>query len=1177
MATEKDSSAETPAAASDSTNNDDGVSRSNSMNMKSQTRSRPKMRRINSNGTLDSVESSEEERILQAKKEQKKKRSKKKPSSTDNNARNEEEIPKEERPKRTKPPPKNKSMISDVTVEERRRAFEANSQTNKNHSDRSMGSTSSETSSSSKRSNNSYKKQQSKRSLIRRNKSLSSAQTHSSAQNLLRQKSDRSLQKDQLRRRNSFSLRNNQKPTRAYSDRNLNNSRSNKNPRRSSLPSNPNSQSTTPSNSTTLEDHIPDVSVMTAVDSPFEEPNSNPDNNTQTPNKAPPLTRENNQRRRRSGLLSKSMATETSVQDIRQRFEKGLSDKKLEKSSRHLLELEGSESHVMDLVTGYESVSSLHLSPQGKPSPQRPTRKMSKTDVEAFRRQQKEQQQQLEDSQNSMTGLIAEPIVPESAAEYKDHWFSHSEPLPTTTSHDISSSRAGSDKDEESVQSIKKEQSTATTRQERPKLKDPPKEFTDDSDQKSPNVPQRFSESKEDARRSSMSAFSSLQEEETKLRRQRRTGRRRSSMSASASSADKTDKERRRGSQEKSRRKISRNTKKLDRRDPSSKSPKSKRSKSRNISVTSVDSMDSGASFGIKTNKKPVIDPSWTPKVKEMKKTLQERLEKKRHTLAAPSHGKSKKSRKEWLKEHKRKKKDAAPAPPPRTLLNVQQRSIDVDDLNYVAPFFERSRNESKMIKKTLSKMVDLATLPSANVNKLVAAFESLSYKAGSEIQTVEDDEEYFYIIQDGQVDMNVDGQAVGQASSGQTFGDTHLFHSAKEMSQMVAKTDTKVLRIDQTTYRAIMQAERKRVDRDKYWLVKNSRVFHGLSDKQRKTVANALKPISFKKGEIIKNKGDTNHGLYIVASGQLTYRHAYEQTLEKGQHGCEEALFWSEQFLEKLSPTEMEGKKNGICYFLDRQTFEGIMGKARNVLLSQERANILHQVEALQPSRKKALTVEQMATLISKMEERYYNADDIIFDGNGEDAPAALYFIEHGTVAEVQGRFLQIHIENSIIGQDAFRAARKRGKTTTETMNTIKAKTACVVGILKLEDYLSILPETSQSAKKDKTPKDKAPKSEESKDNTHVYKLENLERKKVLGEGQFGQVWLVSDKTETTKRSYALKIQSKFELLDQGQAEGCVREKNVMLEMDFPFVIKLYATFMDKNFVYLYVLLHSH
>ena len=1177
MATEKDSSAETPAAASDSTNNDDGVSRSNSMNMKSQTRSRPKMRRINSNGTLDSVESSEEERILQAKKEQKKKRSKKKPSSTDNNARNEEEIPKEERPKRTKPPPKNKSMISDVTVEERRRAFEANSQTNKNHSDRSMGSTSSETSSSSKRSNNSYKKQQSKRSLIRRNKSLSSAQTLSSAQDLLRQKSDRSLQKDQLRRRNSFSLRNNQKPTRAYSDRNLNNSRSNKNPRRSSLPNDPNSQSTTSSNSTTVEDHIPDVSVMTAVDSPFEEPNSNPDNNTQTPNKAPPLTRENNQRRRRSGLLSKSMATETSVQDIRQRFEKGLSDKKLEKSSRHLLELEGSESHVMDLVTGYESVSSLHLSPQGKPSPQRPTRKMSKTDVEAFRRQQKEQQQQLEDSQNSMTGLIAEPIVPESAAEYKDHWFSHSEPLPTTTSHDISSSRAGSDKDEESVQSIKKEQSTATTRQERPKLKDPPKEFTDDSDQKSPNVPQRFSESKEDARRSSMSAFSSLQEEETKLRRQRRTGRRRSSMSASASSADKTDKERRRGSQEKSRRKISRNTKKLDRRDPSSKSPKSKRSKSRNISVTSVDSMDSGASFGIKTNKKPVIDPSWTPKVKEMKKTLQERLEKKRHTLAAPSHGKSKKSRKEWLKEHKRKKKDAAPAPPPRTLLNVQQRSIDVDDLNYVAPFFERSRNESKMIKKTLSKMVDLATLPSANVNKLVAAFESLSYKAGSEIQTVEDDEEYFYIIQDGQVDMNVDGQAVGQASSGQTFGDTHLFHSAKEMSQMVAKTDTKVLRIDQTTYRAIMQAERKRVDRDKYWLVKNSRVFHGLSDKQRKTVANALKPISFKKGEIIKNKGDTNHGLYIVASGQLTYRHAYEQTLEKGQHGCEEALFWSEQFLEKLSPTEMEGKKNGICYFLDRQTFEGIMGKARNVLLSQERANILHQVEALQPSRKKALTVEQMATLISKMEERYYNADDIIFDGNGEDAPAALYFIEHGTVAEVQGRFLQIHIENSIIGQDAFRAARKRGKTTTETMNTIKAKTACVVGILKLEDYLSILPETSQSAKKDKTPKDKAPKSEESKDNTHVYKLENLERKKVLGEGQFGQVWLVSDKTETTKRSYALKIQSKFELLDQGQAEGCVREKNVMLEMDFPFVIKLYATFMDKNFVYLYVLLHSH
>ena len=43
-------------------------------------------------------------------------------------------------------------------------------------------------------------------------------------------------------------------------------------------------------------------------------------------------------------------------------------------------------------------------------------------------------------------------------------------------------------------------------------------------------------------------------------------------------------------------------------------------------------------------------------------------------------------------------------------------------------------------------------------------------------------------------------------------------------------------------------------------------------------------------------------------------------------------------------------------------------------------------------------------------------------------------------------------------------------------------------------------------------------------------------------------------------KTAYALKIQSKRELLDQRQASSAVRERGVMVKLDHPFVCKLVA-----------------
>ena len=83
-------------------------------------------------------------------------------------------------------------------------------------------------------------------------------------------------------------------------------------------------------------------------------------------------------------------------------------------------------------------------------------------------------------------------------------------------------------------------------------------------------------------------------------------------------------------------------------------------------------------------------------------------------------------------------------------------------------------------------------------------------------------------------------------------------------------------------------------------------------------------------------------------------------------------------------------------------------------------------------------------------------------------------------------------------------------------------------------------------------------------------FDLSNIVKRTILGEGQFGQVWLATDKTEDPPHPYAFKLQSKFELIDQDKAEICVAEQQVMKKLDHPNIIKLFASFQDEHFVYM-------
>ncbi len=134
------------------------------------------------------------------------------------------------------------------------------------------------------------------------------------------------------------------------------------------------------------------------------------------------------------------------------------------------------------------------------------------------------------------------------------------------------------------------------------------------------------------------------------------------------------------------------------------------------------------------------------------------------------------------------------------------------------------------------------------------------------------------------------------------------------------------------------------------------------------------------------------------------------------------------------------------------------------------------------------------------------------------------------------------------------------KGEPVLAATYSAKALEDCTLGVLTIKDARKLVDTTSLGISKEaKAPKKKV-------------QVKDLEKHKILGAGTFGQVWLVSEKEKDKSKAevYALKIQSKYDLIQNNQAKGVVNEKNIMAKLDHPFILKLIATDQDPQRVYM-------
>ena len=184
-------------------------------------------------------------------------------------------------------------------------------------------------------------------------------------------------------------------------------------------------------------------------------------------------------------------------------------------------------------------------------------------------------------------------------------------------------------------------------------------------------------------------------------------------------------------------------------------------------------------------------------------------------------------------------------------------------------------------------------------------------------------------------------------------------------------------------------------------------------------------------------------------------------------------------------------------------------------------------------------------------MEEVTFKKGEIIME-EGKPAKAALHIINKGRVTIVSGKGEINNLQNGgHFGESTLQM--KTGDPGTATITAIEETTCQVLTKKAIEGVIGSTIRLGQARSLINVRESKV-----------FIKYKNLKKIRILGIGTFGKVWLAVEKT--TNKVYALKLMDKKQCIEYKQHEGVIREKNILANIDHPFLLKMWASYQDDQ-----------
>eukprot|EP01029_Cantina_marsupialis_P017093 TRINITY_DN383_c1_g2_i1.p1 TRINITY_DN383_c1_g2~~TRINITY_DN383_c1_g2_i1.p1 ORF type:complete len:902 (-),score=307.48 TRINITY_DN383_c1_g2_i1:1320-4025(-) len=491
---------------------------------------------------------------------------------------------------------------------------------------------------------------------------------------------------------------------------------------------------------------------------------------------------------------------------------------------------------------------------------------------------------------------------------------------------------------------------------------------------------------------------------------------------------------------------------------------------------------------------------------------------------------------------------------------NVFAESLAVNE-PFVKKSFPKDERSRVVIKKVMNSHFLFNQLRADALEEVVDAMQKVTLKRGETIIKQGDTGDNFYVVDSGEFEIFVHDKQVATVGENGSFGELALMYNCPRAATVVASKPSIMWALDRMTFRHMLAHQNSETIEECRESLRNVHLLRTLTREQLSRVAEAVRVVTFKDGDRIINKGDVGDSFYMIKHGSVMCTEAGTGTqlmslqLNSGDYFGERALLKDEPRAANVT-----AKGEVTCMALDRHAFNDLLGPLKQILDYNLGVHVLRGVPIL-----KSLSDRERETVVRAFKPRVFQHEERVIVQN--TIGDTFYIIKDG-VAIVSRDSIEIaelktgdFFGEMALLEDKPRGANVIAKGKLECFCLNRAQFVKLLG--PLDAIMERAKERQNETEEIVTRQTVQPRKLESN-----IKFEDLEIHRILGAGTFGRVKMAREKTKN--EVYALKVLQKAQIVKFKQQKNVVNEKNIMAMLDHPFILKLHATYKDRDCLYM-------
>ncbi|RLN58116.1 hypothetical protein BBJ28_00001350 [Nothophytophthora sp. Chile5] len=464
--------------------------------------------------------------------------------------------------------------------------------------------------------------------------------------------------------------------------------------------------------------------------------------------------------------------------------------------------------------------------------------------------------------------------------------------------------------------------------------------------------------------------------------------------------------------------------------------------------------------------------------------------------------------------------------------------------------------------------------------------------QAGETVITEGEIGDKFYVVRSGRFDVVAgNGHTINRLVAGATFGELGLIYRAKRTATVVSasKVSGSLFALPGKFFRYIAAQHSMATFQSSLEALKKVKLLASLTAEQLETVANSVYSLQYRPGDTIVHKGEPGRVMYMIQSGSVLCTEigsggsaTVGVELKEGDYFGERALLAS----EPRSATVV-ARTDTRLIALDQQTFTSLLGPLQQVLDYNRMLRTLESVAVM----KKVPYALKKKLLDSARVVHFEPKQTIVHEGDDGDT---FYILKEGEARVLQlprsrssstastvsnppspshrvGSFPTASGDSSLLSP--LEVARIMPGDTFGELAILdnRRQSASVIAVTKVECFALTSRDFDNifGSVKDELLDLAVHKEIMSTDKhfAHTIELANLRKVTAIGMGSFGVVYMAEHLPSS--RFVAVKEMWKARLEELRQGHHIHSEKNLLLQLDSPFLLKCYATLQDEKKIY--------